>query len=129
MKIPNIDNWLWELNLLRVKTSQGKKEIWKGFGKNGEDLIGKEYHKHFSNVLGTPKYDNGIDYICYDRGMTPMEALKWWGSMQTEYDFNNPKFPKGKSKVNKLFCKAREDHYKEQARIAKIQKKLEINKT
>ena len=121
-QIPHIDALLWELNLLRVKTSYGKKHIWYGFGKNGEDLKGKEYNTYFSNLLGTPKYDNGIDYICYDRGMTPLQALKWWGRQDYPNESKNPKLPK----VNKDFVKARKFAEKESTRLYKMQQKMEI---
>jgi hypothetical protein len=31
-----------------------------------------------SDRLGSPKYENGIDALCYEKGMTPKEALEWW---------------------------------------------------
>jgi hypothetical protein len=31
-----------------------------------------------SNGLGSPKFENGIDKLCYEKGMSPQEALDWW---------------------------------------------------
>ena len=31
-----------------------------------------------SDKLGSPKFGNGIDTLCYEQGMTPEEALEWW---------------------------------------------------
>lgn len=33
---------------------------------------------YFSDRLGSPKYENGIIELCYDKRMTPQEALNWW---------------------------------------------------
>lgn len=31
-----------------------------------------------NNRLGSPKYENGILEMCYEKGMSPQEALDWW---------------------------------------------------
>ena len=36
---------------------------------------------YFSLILGTPKYDNGIERLYY-QGMTPQEALIFWRDYQ-----------------------------------------------
>lgn len=37
----------------------------------------KAFH-YASDKLGSPKFDNGIDALCYEKGMSPQEALDWW---------------------------------------------------
>lgn len=42
----------------------------------------KQAHKdpayYWSKRLGNPKFDNAIDVLCYEKGMSPQEALDWW---------------------------------------------------
>ena len=42
----------------------------------------KSKHKdpthYYSERLGNPKFENGIDSLCYEKGMSPQQALDWW---------------------------------------------------
>ncbi len=33
-----------------------------------------------NDCLGSPKFENGILEMCYEKGMSPQEALNWWRS-------------------------------------------------
>jgi hypothetical protein len=54
----SLNEWLDEVNRLRDSHS--------------------DPHYYNSDRLGTPKFDNGIDKLCFERGMSPQEALDWW---------------------------------------------------
>lgn len=38
----------------------------------------KDAFCYSSDRLGSPKFGNAIDVLCYEKGMSPREALNWW---------------------------------------------------
>jgi hypothetical protein len=43
------------------------------------EIVKKAEPFHYaSDSLGSPKFDNGIDKLCYEKGMSPQGALDWW---------------------------------------------------